>query len=1541
MSFRPTNGSNGKAQPKTNGKVNGRVTGTSSPTSTRTRRSSRDRRSDDIAVIGLSCRFPGAQDADAFWQNLVTGTETVSRFTAEDLAADGVDPGLLTRPDFVPAGGVLGDVDLFDAGFFGYTPREAEILDPQQRLFLEHAWWAMEDAGYDVERITSPVGVFAGCAMSSYLSVLYQNPKLLESVGWFQVLISNDKDYLATRASYKLDLRGPSVVVQTACSTGLVAIQYAARSLLSGECTMALAGASTVRLPERAGHFHSPGGIYSPHGQCRPFDSTADGTVFGNGVGVVVLKKLADAQRDGDPVRAVLKGGAVNNDGRNKVGYTAPSLAGQTAVIEAAHRAAGVSADSIGYIEAHGTGTYLGDPIEVEALTAAFRLGSRRTGYCALGAVKAGIGHLDPTAGVAGFIKTVLALEHAILPPAVNYTEPNADIDFDSTPFFVNRTAQPWTARPRRAGVSAFGIGGTNAHVVLEQAPDPVPAPPARRPQVLPLSGRSQAVVTNAAERLAAQLEAHPELDLGDVAHTLQVGRRQFGTRLTVVASSTAEAIANLRAGGAVATAADRPTVFLFPGQGSQHVGMAREVLAAEPVYAAAFSECVRLVAASGGPDLAQVLAATGPDAEARLAQTSITQPALFAVEYALGTLWQSWGVQPAALLGHSVGEYVAATLAGVMRLEDAVAIVTERGRLMQEQPPGAMLAVPLHEGELAPRLGADVTVAAINEPDSCIVAGAHPAIDDLAARLGAEGISTQQLRTSHAFHSPMMDGVLAPLREVVAGVALHEPSLPFVSCVSGTWITAAEATDPDYWVRQLRQMVRFADGVRTVLGSAPDGCVLLEVGPGQALTGLARRNPAKRPADRIVPSLPHAHSDRSGHLTLLDNLGRLWSEGAPVRWPEPAGPRRRVSLPGYPFERRRFWAVRRVEARRRAEPGTELPRPLPEWFEFPLWDEAPLAPGVAASGRWVVSGGAGRLADAVVRRLAADRAEVQDLTGSAPANQVSAQTRFSPDVRRIVHLTGPFDLDGSDRVDWPTRFNREQQRGYFSVVRLAQALVRSRVHGQVDVLVASSGTQRVQNGDVVRPERRLLEAACLTVSQEYPNLRFRVIDLDPAADVDSCADQLVTESVAGTGFLVAVRAGHRLVRRYRPTKLSAADPSAIAVRDGDVVLVTGGLGGVGLALAQALARQAKIHLLLLGRSGLAGDGDRPPDGTPAGRRLRALRAIERTGSTWEVVRADLAQFRPASRLAADLLRRYRHIDLVVHAAGSVAPDAFFGVEEVTLPRAAQVWDAKINGLVALHSGLADRPPRSWVLVSSLSTVLGGLGFSAYAAGNAFLDAYAEQHDGEDGARWLSVDWDAWRIDADLADGSGSESGTAITAETGGEALCRLLAGPMPPRVVVSTTDLAGRLARWVGERSVEPAPAPAAHVATAAAGSARDIEVTVAALWEELMGVENPQPEDDFFTDLGGHSLLATQVASRLRAQFDVEITLRQFLETPTLRGLSATIWHALEQRNGYRPAPAEQPPAGIPKLDRKAHRRSATAGAPTPDREPEEVRP
>ncbi|HEX5759549.1 MAG TPA: beta-ketoacyl synthase N-terminal-like domain-containing protein, partial [Thermoanaerobaculia bacterium] len=816
-----------------------------------------------IAIVGMAGRFPGAASVGELWERLCAGEELIHHFTDDELLAAGVASELIRDPLYVPARGVLPGAELFDAGFFDYAPREAQLIDPQQRVLLECAWEALEDAGESVQPDGRRVGVFAGVGESGYARNVYEHPELVRAVGSYQISLGTRNDYLPTRVSYKLDLKGPSVNVQTACSTSLVAVHLACRALLAGECDMALAGGVFVAARQQRGYLWEEGHILSRDGRCRAFDAGAAGTVVGSGAGIVVLRRLADALADGDRIDAVILGSAINNDGAGKVGFTAPSVDGQAEVIAAAQRQAGVDPATIGYVEAHGTGTPLGDPIEVRALTQAFRTATDERAFCALGSVKTNVGHLDAAAGVTGLIKAALAVKHGRIPPSLHFERPNPELRLEESPFYVAARLQDWPRNggARRAGVSSFGIGGTNAHVVLGEAPGAAAAEcgaaPSRREQLLLLSAKSAAALEAATDRLADHLERLPELDLADVAHTLRVGRRAFAHRRAVVCAGRAEAIAALRARepGRVLThalpgAARRPVAFLFPGQGAQHAGMGAGLYRQEAAYRAALDRCCDLFTRELGLDLRGLLHAAEGDAaaaaDAALLRTELAQPALFAVEWALAALWGSWGVRPDALLGHSIGEYVAACFAGVFTLEEAVRLVAARGRLMGELPAGAMIGVELSAEQVKPLLDEreEISLAAVNAPASCVLSGPADAVESLRRRLEGEGIEQRALHTSHAFHSAMTEPALPAFRAVVETVRLQAPALPYLSNLTGTWITPDEATDPGYWVRHLRHTVRFADGL-AALCAAGDR-ILLEVGPGRTLTALATRHPAR-----------------------------------------------------------------------------------------------------------------------------------------------------------------------------------------------------------------------------------------------------------------------------------------------------------------------------------------------------------------------------------------------------------------------------------------------------------------------------------------------------------------------------------------------------------------------------------------------------------------------------------------------------------------------------------------------------------------------
>ncbi|MET1077261.1 MAG: beta-ketoacyl synthase N-terminal-like domain-containing protein [Pseudomonas sp.] len=863
---------------------------------------------DAIAVVGMAGRFPGAADVDEFWRRLVAGEELTTRFSLEELAAKGVDEGLRDHPNYVPVRGVIPDYDCFDAELFGYTPRDAALTDPQQRLLLETAWTALEHAGYDPSRYPGLIGVYAGVKLSSYLFNLLSQPGIASTVDPQQLAIANDKDHAALQIAYRLNLTGPAVAVQTTCSTSLVAVQMACQSLLGFQCDMALAGGAALRVPAESGYLHVPGGVMSPDGHCRAFDAQAAGTVPSDGVGLVLLKRLEDALADNDSIHALILGAAINNDGARKVSYMAPSPAGQSDAIRAAHAMAGIDPASISYVETHGTATRLGDPIEIQALTRAFRQRTQAKGFCAIGSLKSAAGHIDVAAGVSGLIKTVQALRHRTLPPSLHYHSPNPAIDFSQTPFYVNTQASAWNPVDgvRRAAVSSFGFGGTNAHVVLQEAPVLAGSPkPTRAWQLLPLSARTPAALDALEHRMLLALKEAEPGALADAAWTLQQGRARQSLRRVLALGPMGQCLRLDAPAGSEA----RAVAFVCGGQGAQFPGMARALYDSEPLFRAALDHCCAQLALHLQQDLTPWLLDPAAGAAA-LQRTALAQPALFVLGYAQAQLWRAWGIEPAALIGHSLGELLAATLAGVFDLDDALRLVAARGRLMDAQPEGAMTAVSLDETSLRAHLGDGLELAVFNGPHLCVVAGPFARLAALENRLSEQHIAWRRLDTSHAFHTAMMQEAASAFAELCRGVTLNPPRIPFLSNISGTWIEAHEATDPAYWGRHIRQPVRFYQGIERLL--ADGDYALLEIGPSDAFGGLLRAQ-APLGARLILSSAASRDAAASAQGAMLLALGGLWAGGFEPDWRllHDGQPRRRVPLPSYPFARQRHWVER------------------------------------------------------------------------------------------------------------------------------------------------------------------------------------------------------------------------------------------------------------------------------------------------------------------------------------------------------------------------------------------------------------------------------------------------------------------------------------------------------------------------------------------------------------------------------------------------------------------------------------------------------
>ncbi|MCK0151702.1 SDR family NAD(P)-dependent oxidoreductase [Marivita sp. S6314] len=1354
----------------------------------------------DIAIVGMSAHLPGAATLAEYWRNLRDGVSSIRRLDEDDLIAAGVPPGLLRHRDYVPFAAPLDGFDHFDAEFFGLSPKDAAIMDPQHRKFLECAWEALENAGHMPERVDGRIGVFGGCGMGSYFYFnLCSNPDLVDNTGMFLLRhTGNDKDFLTTRVSHIFDLDGPSISVQTACSTSLVATHYACQSLLNGECDMALAGGVTIELPQGRGYLYKENEILSPDGQCHAFDHRAQGTVFGSGAGAVVLRRLEDALADGDHIWAVIKGSAVNNDGAAKAGYLAPSVDGQATAIAEAHAIAGVTADSIDYVECHGTGTYLGDPIEVAALTQAFSETSDAIGHCRIGSVKTNIGHLDTAAGVASLIKASMALHNRQMPPSLGFEKPNPTINFETSPFRVNDRLTKWeqSDHPRRAGVNSLGVGGTNAHVVLEEAPDRGLSEDSDWPfQILTVSGRTKAALEANTAQLAAHLRANTDQPLADVAWTLQQGRRAFDKRRVVVASNHVEAAKLLeqKTGHRVHShdALQQPdTVFLFPGGGAQYVNMGRDLYETEPVFAEWMDRGLAHLDTLEDRDI-RALWMPDADAESQAADAlrtpSLQLPLIMIVEYALAQLWISWGIRPAAVAGHSMGENTAACLAGVMSFEDCIGLVHLRGTLFDTVDKGGMISVALPEQDLRPLLGPELDLGAVNSPSLSVASGPADALAKLEADLTARDIDYQRIQIDIAAHSRMLDPILERFRTYLSSIDLHPPRLPITSNTTGTWMTDDQATSPDYWVSHLRGTVLFAQCLETLSDAL--NRIYLEVGPGKALSGLARQCEGIT-GQQVLSSLRHPEEDVEDDRYLLEVLGRIWALGGDFDWGQYWGEakRHRVPLPNYAFQRSRYFIEPGQPQTHEATNFLTRLDGIENWGWVPSWRpkyadtslDVARDLGAAEPQSWlmfmddvgIASGAAARLRDAghaVVEVWPGDSyARLDDTTYViAPERGREGYDLLFRDMlarglvpSRIAHFWG-VTKDKSHRPG-SSFFHRVQEHGFYSLMFIAQAIVDETLPKPTHISVFTNNAAAVGDEVLNTPEKAILAGPARVIPHEVPGLTVSSVDLDvpeppekswlwfvpKSADYDDgltrLTDQVLEELVSDPHTcVVAVRSGKRFEKALQKTLLS--EDVRLAIKPGGIYLITGGLGGIGLTIARSLAAEG-CTLILTGRDPLP-DRDvwdrylqlhAPQD--RAVKRIRAVQELEALGATVRMCALDVCNLTDMSDMVQNTQRELGRIDGVIHAAG-VMDDAL--ILSKTTASVEQVFSAKIHGTKVLDQVFPDGSTDFIALFSSTSTQTAPAGQIDYVAANEYLNAYAKSRKG-DATHVVAINWGIW-----------------------------------------------------------------------------------------------------------------------------------------------------------------------------------------------------
>lgn len=1488
----------------------------------------------EIAIVGMSGRFPGARNISEFWNNLINGVESISNFSEDELKEAGVSPELIENPLYVKKGGIFEDADQFDASFFHYSPREAEIMDPQHRVFLECAWEALETAGVDSNRYSGLIGVFAGASYNTYLlNNILSNPKMIETVGEFQTIISNQNDHLATRVAYQMNLRGPCLTIQTACSTSLVATHLACQSLIAGECDMAMAGGVSILFPQKRGYLYQEGGILSKNGRCAAFDEKADGTVGGSGVGIVVLKRLEDAIRDRDTILSVILGSAVNNDGSGKVGYTAPSVDGQASVIRSAQAAANVNPEWITYIEAHGTGTRMGDPIEIAALAKAFRTQTEKKGYCAVGSVKTNIGHLDAAAGVTGLIKTVLALMHKKIPPSLHYQQSNPEIDFANSPFYVNSKLVDWrlNGHLRCAGVSSFGMGGANAHVIVSESMIPFETSESRQWQLLTLSTASDFTLKAAKNNFISFLKNNKDINLADVSNTLQTGRSIHSNRQFCVVRNRDDALQKIEnpclnsVFARKCDSVDRPVTLLFAGQGSQYVGMGYDLYKYEPEFRKWFDLCAERVNVYLSGDIRYILfprESQKDEAERLLQKTAITQPALFILEYAMSQMWISWGIKINAMIGHSLGEYTAACLAGVFSLEDAMVLVSARGRLMQEMPPGQMMAVPMSERELMPLIDDRLSIAAINAPSMCIVSGETRDIELLEKIMMEKSIQCSRLHTTHAFHSYLMDDSVTKYLNIAKTIRLQSPKIPFISNNSGTWIKESEALDPVYWANLIRRTVRFSDGIAELLKDK--NRILLEIGPGRTLASLVKKRSDIEENHTVISSLGHPMEKKPEIECVITALGHLWNAGAKIDWSGFYKKERRskVPLPTYPFDRKIYWIEPGKNTIARDERDGEKISNVRDWLYAPIWKQANMSIDPKFdfqqndNNRWLIFTGNQNVSKNIAEQLIdhgqsviyieiSDRysSKNNDIYRINPESEED-YVRLFDELRKINYFPNRIlhawtigdDMENQDKI---------YHNGYECILFITKNLLRINQNNMIIIDVLSTGIHDVFRTDRTDPNKALILGPCLVIPQECSNIRIRCLDIQPIylkdtsqTNKESAIVKFLRSSSPASNCVL--RGDRFWIQDYDRLHHQASNTTHTVLREEGVYLITGGLGNIGLTLAKTIAKTKKVKLVLLTHSLFPVRSEweswiRSKKETDRTRqKIQKLLSVEEFGSEIMMMQADVSSRSEMKEAIEKVLTKYGKINGVIHSAGISDQEITNDIQEFRQGTNKKLFSVKKDSLPILEDVLQGIDLDFCIINSSLSSILGGLGFSAYAAVNIYIDRFTALHNQNSSIPWYSINWDGWNFER-----KNEIVKLSMTPEEGSDVFSIILSFVGIYQIAVSTGDLYTRLKRWVNrneensntqQNNVNDQRTKTKNATEILAPPNDDVQRVIADVWCDLLGIEKIGIHDNFF-DLGGHSLMVTQLLSRIRSLFKIDLPLKKLFEKPTIEEISKMI--------------------------------------------------
>ncbi|AZV75710.1 SDR family NAD(P)-dependent oxidoreductase [Coxiella burnetii] len=1510
----------------------------------------RQNKNEAIAIIAMDCKYPGADDCESLWDNCISGKECISFFNKKSTK----EKNNTQRP--VHARGILKDIEYFDAQFFNYSPKEAQLSDPQQRLFIESAWIALEKAGYaSDDRSYGRVGVYASMNDSTYIldqSALQIAKDNLTERFALQRLMSSQ--FLATKVAYLLNCRGPSVTVQTACSSSLVAVVLACQQLASFTCDMAIAGGVSIVTPQDRPYIYQQGNIYSPDGHCRPFDAHAEGTVFSNGLGVVILKRLSDAIRDNDSIISVIKGYSINNDGSHKMSYAAPSQEGQLHCILAAQAMANVEANSIRYVETHGTGTPIGDPIEIDALAKAFRMKTTKEQFCALGSIKANIGHTHVAAGMASLIKTALALQHQQIPPSLHFSSPNPAIDFAHSPFYVNTRLLHWREAqyPRRAAVSAFGVGGTNAHIVLEEAPEIKSFPAKRATYTLLLSAKSEEALRvyhdNLINFLEKQQSASPTL-LADLAYTLQIGRNHYDYRSAVVCETLSEALVQLKVEKEKSyspilkrNVSPKKIVFLFPGQGSQYIDTSRMLYEREPIYRRYLDECLQMASYHMGTNLHDILfpkKENQESAKSKLFQAQFTHPILFSIEYALAKCFQYFGIVPDIMLGHSLGEYVAACLAEVFSLEEAITIVCARGKAIANCGEGEMLAVPLPKKELLPFCTMDIGIAVEITPSLCVVSGSRAAMKEFQQAiepvLSKKSLSLKPLKNTSPFHTHLLKPAVKPFLEVLQSVKKHSPKIPYLSNLTGDWITDDKLND-QYWVDHMLSTVLLSTCVEKLLVEA-ENTVFLEVGPGRTLLSTLQMH-TKNKLKMITVLANEKTIKKSDDKIFANAIKELWCQGHSIDWRKfySDEKRRRIPLPTYPFQKQRYWIDQLFNYREAdsVEHKTELKFYLPAWINVP----EPVGLLLTFSSnpeirRWIIFANQSVLCEKTCKSLLSMG---ENIIKIFPGEEIILHTyntftinpaeksHYEEVLRKsvstdeahyvILHFWG---VDSSEIKSGHNLLNStELYQGLYSGIFIAQALNRIIPHASIFWGMVTTHLYSVLGNEKINPLKSTVLSLSRVLPLENSNIRMCQIDVDSLMNENTVAlyaNEVISQVVKNLSCseVVANTIVLRHQKRWKPTYQEInvtefSNGSDITIDPQGTYLITGGLGGMGLAIAKWLSdKNSGITILLLSRSVFPAQNSwddwlanhTPED--PISEKIKQLKKIVRKGCQVEILKGDIADYRQIKVLLSKVEKQTGPIRGIFHLAG-ISGEGLTALKNIETVQA--VLQPKIQGTWVLARLFRKKVLDFFVSASSLTAIAGGVGQIDYCAANIFLDHFLEQNPFKYCERLLTINWNAWRSVGMAANVAGTKvhcrlyAGNSVTPEQGIKVLNTFLRSPYR-QVLVSRYQPEEEIKRI--KRMFQPEEKidlSAANRMKPKESNQLNVFDVMGQTWKAVLGVSKINKTDIFY-DCGGDSLTMIQLIVALEKHFGITIILQDLIRETSFGGMVRFV-EALLQR-------------------------------------------